>query len=146
MKFQSKYNNHGFLIRPTLREYHPGFGWEIKQGLSFKFDQRTRIFDSVAEAAKRGWTDEIRTEVENYLLSCKQFGVSVFLLPGQDIPEEQTALMRVKPKRLARPCLNVELIDGTVVQCANEASAGRDYCRDHDPEETHILRDSVEQK
>lgn len=147
MKFLSKYRNHGFVITPTTRAYDPVHGVpRINQGLSFRFDALNRTFDTEAEQRERGWSDETREQVEDYLLSARQFGVTVFLAPGQEVAEEKVAKMRVKPQRYARPCHKVEVVDGSVVQCGKEATPGRDYCKEHDPEEAQILRGTVEQK
>lgn len=146
MKFRSKFRRHGFIIRPTRRVFDPVHNLPtIVPGLNVKFSTE-RVFDSVEAQQQRGWTDEERNLVEDYLLKCKQYGVSIWVSPGQDIPEEKLAIMRVKPKNSRRPCVAVALVDGEVVQCANEATPGRDHCKDHDPEESRIVRAGVEQR
>jgi hypothetical protein len=146
MKFQSKFRRHGFILRPTRRAFDPIHGLPaIQPGLSVKFSVDRKL-DTDVVARERAWTEEEKKTVEDYLLSCKQFGITIWLSPGQDLTEEQRAKMRVKPAKSLRPCIKVEVVDGEVIQCGGEAEPGRSYCKDHDPEESHILRGAVEQK
>jgi len=144
MIFQSKYRNHKLLIKPTRRMYHPGMGIELIPGLRADFRGSQRIFDSEAAQRTNNWTDEQRNEVEDYVLSNREYGRSIFLGPGQTLPEDKEGIVRVKPKIAKRRCLSMAIVDGEVgpeiSQCPKEAAAGRDYCFEHDPDEAKAVR------
>ena len=148
MIFQSRFNNHSFVVQPTTKTYYPGQGWDINPGLAAEFDKRTRLFDSVAAQEKNQWTDEQRIRVEDWLLKCKAFGKDIFMAPGelQKLDESTIAKMRVKPKSKVRRCQDVRIVDGEVVQCEAEATVGREHCERHDPKAQRIVKGAVEQK
>lgn len=148
MIFQSRFENHTFQVRPTVRIYHPGFGFEIKPGLRASFKGRSRLFDSEEAQLENGWTDEERIQVEDKLLGCKSFGKEIFMAPGeiQKLDEATIAKMRVRPKTQVQRCTHVVILKGEVFQCSKEATAGREYCAEHDPKTQRIVRGAVEQK
>jgi hypothetical protein len=147
MIFQSKYRKYVFQVEPRIVKFVPGYGMQVEQaGLAAVFHPKHKTFDSLAAQKELGWTDEERIKVENKMLSAKSFGSKFFLLPGQKLTEEQMSVMRVKPAVVKRFCVAVGIQDGRVIQCQNEPEFGKDYCKDHDPDEAKIVRGSVKQR
>jgi len=147
--FQSRFNKHTFVVRPTRVAIDPVHGVRTPlPGLIAEFDRFTRLFDSEDAQQKHGWSDEERVAVEDWLLGNKAFGKDIFLAPGelQKLDEATVAKMRVKPAVKVRRCIDLRIVKGQVFQCDQEATAGRDYCKAHDPQEPRIVKGAVEQK
>lgn len=133
MIFQSKFRNHQIVIRPTTFEYFPGIGKKLVRGLSAKFAGPQRLFDPEFAAKENQWTDEEREHVENWLFEHPKFMVDFFPAPGQQIPEERQETTKRKPRAVSRRCTAIGYENGQLIQCDQEATAGRDFCHKHDP-------------
>jgi hypothetical protein len=145
MKFQSKWRNALYIVRPTTKTIIPGFGVQYQKGLFAKFKGEQRIFDSVAAQEEHGWTDEEREQVEKHLLSHKDFGHGLYLAPGEELTDEQRGWVRDqrvfdKPKTR---CMHVWVDGVEVKQCPNEASVGQEFCDLHLPTESKIVKGMV---
>lgn len=142
MRFQSKYRNHTLLIRPTRWEIVGGQGRQIIPGLRVQFTGPQRTFDSVLEQKRKGWSDETRNEVEDYILSHPKFGSGIYLAPGQQLPEDKVPVARVVSPSQKKFCREISIDEhtGEVVQCSNEPAVGRDFCKEHDPETVKISK------
>ena len=141
MLFQSKYRNAAYIVRPTLRIVHPGYGVEVKPGLRAEFTGEQRLFDSVKAQEKYEWTDEERERVEKHLLKHKDFGNGLYLAPGQDLPEEMANIPKKTTKR--GRCTHVEFKDGTITQCEEPSMVGEAHCATHNPNRVNITRGMV---
>lgn len=142
MIFQSRYRNHMIVIRPaTFDVLAPGRVRPVPQ-IAAKFRGPQRLFDLDKSAAEAGWDDETKNWVLEHLLSHPKFYIDFFPGPKQQIPEDKQHLVQRKPRAARRLCQNFEYgdVDGemTIIQCRNEAAAGRDYCAEHDPELNNI--------
>lgn len=143
MRFQSKYRNHKLIYKPTLRVMYPGQGSPtITPGVRVEFDAHSRVWDSEKAQRQYGWDDELRSELEDFVLKHEDYGNGIYLAPGQDLPEDKLAVARVKPKEHKRFCQKIEIDDltGDVIQCENEPTVGRKFCNEHDPDAPKIRR------
>jgi hypothetical protein len=144
MKFQSKYTNAVYIVRPTTRIFYPEMGYsQLKPGLAAKFQGPQRIFDSVKTQEMLGWSDEERNLIEDHLLKHRDWGVGLYLAPGEVLPEGKEAAVRVKTPVQVRRCSQLTVIDGDIRQCPEQASVGREFCKDHDPDAPKITQGTV---
>lgn len=144
MLFQSKWRNAAYIVKPTLREVHPGYGVQIIPGLRAVFAGEDRLFDSERAQRDHNWSDEERIRVEKHLLNHKDYGNGIYLAPGQELPEEYVGVARVKPedKSVAR-CTFVEFVDGSIKQCENESMVGENRCSTHREGQVRITKGMV---
>lgn len=141
MRFQSKFRNYKLMYRPARWDYTPDRQRVLVPGITIEFDGPQRIFDSERVARERGWDDETRDAVEDFILSNKKYGSAIYLGPGQDLPVAKQAKARVKPKEVKRFCKAIGFDEkGELEQCKDEPAVGRDYCRKHDPEEVKVVK------
>ena len=142
MRFQSKYRNHTLIVRPTRFEIFGGQGRQLVPGVRAEFTGAQRIFDSEKAQKQHAWTDEVRNEVEDYILTHPKFGAGIYLAPGQRMPEEKLGIAKVTNKNEKRFCREIAIDEATgqVIQCENEPAIGRDYCAEHDPETVKISK------
>lgn len=140
MKFQSKYRNHSIVVRSATFEHIPGAGRRPIPGLVAKFRGPQRIFDPDQAAREYAWKPGEKEIVEDWLLNHPKFMIDFFPAPGEQIPEEKEELVQRKPAAQLRRCQKVGVENGEVVQCPLEATAGRDFCHDHDPENAQIIK------
>jgi hypothetical protein len=144
MKFQSKYTNAAYIVRPTSRVYYPEMGIsQLKPGLAAKFQGPQRIFDSVKTQEMLGWSDAEREAVEDHLLQHRDWGLGLYLAPGEELPEGKQAIVRIKEPVQIRRCGQLEVLDGDIRQCAEMASVGREFCAKHDPDAPKITQSTV---
>lgn len=146
MKFMSKWRNTTYVIKPTLRRVDPTFGVTVTPGLRAKFKGFNGIFDSELAQQQFQWSDEDRIFVERKLLGHNDFGVGLFLAPGEKLTDEEWSYARRKPTVQKRRCLQIAVLRGEIVQCNDEALPGKDYCHDHDPDRSKIIKGGVTQK
>ena len=142
-KFQSKFRNHMIVARSATFNIVPGLPAIPVPGLYAKFVGPNRIFDPDKAAKEEGWSDEDRDLIETWLLGHDMFMVDFFLAPGQSIPEEKAHLVKRGKREDAakfKKCTALGIVDGDIVQCQNEATAGRDFCAEHDPETQKIVK------
>lgn len=142
MIFQSRYRNAAYIVRPTLKIVHPGYGVELKPGLRAEFTGEQRLFDSLKSQEKYGWTDEERERVEKHLLKHKDYGQGLYLAPGQELPKEMQEIARVPDAGRAR-CAHVEFKDGAIVQCPEVAMVGGTKCATHREDRIEITKGMV---
>jgi predicted glycoside hydrolase/deacetylase ChbG (UPF0249 family) len=142
MLFQAKWRNAVYIVRPTVRIIHPGYGVELKPGLRAEFTGPQRIFDSERSQEKYDWTDEERERVEKHLLKHKDYGNGLYLAPGQELPQEFEKVAR-KPDTARARCVHVEFVDGTIRQCDEIAMVGGNKCATHRDDRVAIGRGMV---
>jgi len=136
---QSKYHQHTVSIVPTRRVFHPITGMiEPIPGLFAQFTGPQRIFDSLAEQAKWGWTDDQLDAVEQKLVSLEAYMKDFYPAPLRPLPEHLKPYARVKEAVKVKNCMALNYRDGNYIQCPNQATAGRDWCYDHDPNTVKI--------
>lgn len=141
MRFQAKYRNYKLMYRPARWDYTPDRQRVLVPGITIEFDGPQRIFDSEKVANQKAWDDETRSAVEDFILRSSKYGSSIYLGPGQELPVEKQDVARVKPKEVKRFCKAIHFDDaGELVQCQNEPSVGRDYCRAHDADEPKVVK------
>jgi len=132
MIFQARWRNAAYIVRPTIRMVHPGYGVEIRPGLRAEFTGAQRLFDSVLAQEKYNWSDEERVQVEKHLLRHKDFGNGLYLAPGQELPEEMAAVPKPQTIKETRArCVHVEFKDGMIHQCDEVAMVGDTKCSTH---------------
>jgi len=137
---QSKFTNHTISLIPTRRVFHPEAGMiEPVPGLFAQFTGPQRIFDSLVEQAKWGWTDEQRELVEKKLVSNEGYMKDFFPAPLKQIPDRLKSDVRVKEAVKQKFCMAFGYQDGNLIQCHNPATAGRDFCVEHDPNVSKII-------
>lgn len=139
MKLQSKFRNHTIVIKSPTYSITP-YGRELIPGIFVKFEGPHRLFDSEHSQKTYGWTDEERERVESKLLELDGFMTEYFPAPGEKLPEAVQAKIPTakQPPAARRRCLSIGYVEGNIVQCDAEPTAGRDYCHEHDPETTKI--------
>lgn len=141
MRFQSKHRNYKLMYRAARWDYTPDRQRVFVPGIVIEFGGPQRIFDSEKVAREKGWDNETKDAVEDYILKSPKYGNGVYLGPGQELPVEKQDKARVKPAEVKRVCKAIGFNDdGDVEQCKNEPGVGRDYCAEHDPEEAKITR------
>lgn len=140
MRFQSAIRNHAFIVKPTVWVRTPGQSPYLDRGASVKFTGPQRIFDSQDAKRRFNWSEETLEQVERFILADDDYGVKIFLAPGETLPEKYQDSVRVKSELLERTCSEIWLQDGDVVRCPNEPSAGREKCPTHDPDEPKISK------
>ena len=146
MRFQSKYTNAVYIVRPTTRIFYPEMGTsQLKPGLAAKFEGRQRIFDSEKAAAYAGWSDDEREAVENHLLKHRDWGLGLYLAPGQTMPEGKVTSGLAKPEPISvRRCGQLEVtLDGDIAQCKEQAMLGSEFCSAHDPAAAQVSQSTV---
>ncbi len=146
LRLQSKYREHRIMIRPTRRVFHEGFGYEPIPGLAVRFEGPQRIFDSAASQEKYGWSDEERDQVERKLVQATEFMNDYYPAPFSTIPEHLQAIARTKVPTAIRKCQAFGFNDGNLAQCDQPATAGRQWCAEHDPDVTRIVQGNVAHK
>jgi len=141
LRLQSKYREHTVSIIPTRRVFHPISGLiEPVPGLFAKFTGPQRIFDSLEEQKRWGWTNEQLDTVERKLVGMNEFMKDFYPAPLAPLPEHLKEFARVKEAPKQRYCAAFAYNDGTLVQCGELATAGRDWCYDHDPSTVKITK------
>lgn len=126
MRFQSRWDNAVYVVRPTyVLNIAPGQA-EIKRGMKAVFSGRDRIFDSESSQVLNGWTDEERKQVEDYLLKHRDFGAGLYLAPGEIPPVG----VEVAAPELTR-CSHIATVNGKITQCKDDARLGEDFCAKH---------------
>jgi hypothetical protein len=136
---QSKYNEHTVSIVPTRRVFHPITGMiEPVPGLFAQFKGPQRIFDSLVEQEKWGWTDEQLDAIEQKLVGRSEFMKDYYPAPLRPLPEHLKQYARVKEEPKVRYCMAFGYVEGRLTQCDQLATAGRDWCHDHDPSTVKI--------
>lgn len=140
MIFQSKFKNHKIVIRSATFEFFPGLGKKLVPGLVADFGNKTRTFDTAHAAKANRWKEGEEEFVTDWLLEHPKFMVDFFPAPGQTIPEGKEDLVRRKEKAVLRRCTKIGFVDGELVQCELEATAGRDFCQEHDPDTQRIRK------
>ncbi len=141
LRLQSKYTTHTVSIIPTTRRVHATLGIvEPVPGLFAQFTGPQRIFDSVAEQKKWGWTDEQREVIEKRLVERDEYMVDYFPAPLSPVPDRLKPFTRVKEAPKTKICMAFGYVEGSLVQCGKPATAGRDFCQEHDPDVTRISK------
>ena len=136
---QSKYNEHTVSIVPTRRVFHPVTGMiEPVPGLFAQFKGPQRIFDSLIEQEKWGWTDEQLDAIEQKLVGRSEFMKDYYPAPLRPLPEHLKQYARVKEEPKVRYCMAFGYVEGRLTQCDQLATAGRDWCHEHDPSTVKI--------
>jgi len=145
MRFQSKYTNAVYIVRPTTRQYYPDIGLsQLKPGLAAKFEGRQRIFDSEKAAEWAGWSPEEREAVENHLLGHRDWGNGLYLAPGEQLPEGKGEYLRNKQPMEIRGCDQLLVNDdGSIRQCGEQVMVGSTFCADHDPNQVRVSQGTV---
>jgi hypothetical protein len=142
MRFQSKFRNHKLLMKPTTWTLLPDHSRHLNPGITIEFTGAQRTFDSEKAALQFGWDDETRNKVEDYVLGHPKFGAGIYLAPGQTLPDDKVSKARVIPPQAKRFCREISINENTgeVEQCSNQPQVGKDYCADHDPEITRVVK------
>lgn len=145
MRFQSKYTNAVYIVRPTLRQYIPEIGIaQLKPGLAAKFEGRQRIFDSEKAQQFAGWSDAEREAVENHLLGHRDWGLGLYLAPGEQLPEGKGEYLRNPEPVTVRTCEQLLVNeDGSIRQCGEQVMLGSQYCDEHDPNQAKVRQGTV---
>ena len=143
MIFQSKWRNAAYIVRPTVRVPIPGYGIDLKPGLRAEFTGDQRLFDSEKAQAKYDWTDEERERVEKHLLKHKDFGIGLYLAPGQELPEEFANIPKPRKGNAQSRCTYVEFRDGKIEQCEEVAMVGENKCATHRTDRVSITKGMV---
>lgn len=126
MRFQSRWDNAVYVVKPTyVVNIAPGQS-EIKRGIKAIFAGRDRIFDSEQSQAANAWTDEERKQVEEYLLKHRDFGNGLYLAPGE-IPPAGVEVSQPETRR----CSHIATVNGKISQCKEDALMGEDFCSKH---------------
>jgi hypothetical protein len=126
MRFQSRWDNAVYTVRPTyVVNIAPG-QQEIKYGLKAVFGGRDRIFDSNQAQVANSWTDADREQVEQYLLKHRDFGAGLYLAPGESAP---VGVEVVAPEVMR--CSHIATVNGKIAQCKSDAVLGTDLCAKH---------------
>jgi hypothetical protein len=141
LRLQSKYRNHVFQIRNTRRIFHPTLSMvEPVPGLFARFVGPQRIFDSELAQEAQGWTDAERDQVERKLVTDDAFMTDYYPAPMSTIPEHLLEIAKRKPPTKVKKCFGFGFVEGQLTQCTKQASAGSDYCPEHDPDVTRIMQ------
>lgn len=140
MKFRTKWSKAIYIVRPTQRQITALGTVDLRPGLRAIFDRDTHEFDSVKAQEAAGWTDDEREAVEAHLLKSKDYGNGLILMPGQNIPEHLRAVARVDRDEVTSLCTFVEIADGNVIQCQEEALPGKDKCKAHAEKKSQIVK------
>ena len=142
LRLQSRYSlRHTVWVVPPRRVYHPIAGTiEPIPGLAAQFKGAQRLFDSVAEQKEWGWTDEQRELVERKLLQGPGYRSDYYPAPLSPVPARLKEFDPMKEKVRDKLCTAFGYHDGKLVQCQMPATAGRDWCAEHDPDTTRIIR------
>ncbi len=141
LRLQSKYRNHTVQIKPTRRVFHAELGMvEAIPGVFAKFEGPQRIFDSARSAEVYEWDDITRDLVERKLVTADGFMSDYYPAPLSQLPEHLMDIARVKPKAKRLTCQAFGFVDGDLKQCPKDATAGRQFCDEHDPDVTRISR------
>lgn len=139
MKFQSRWRNYALRARKSQRIVHKDLGGfvEVIPPLIAKFKGSGRIFDSELAQRNFDWTDDERKFVEAKILNHKDFGGGIYLAPGEELTEEQKALVRNQSvfEEPRKRCVSLSTEGFDVVQCPNEAEVGQDFCEEHRQEQ-----------
>lgn len=141
MIFQSKWRNAAYIVRPTVRIIHPGYGVDLKPGLRAVFKGPNRLFDTEQAQREHRWSDEEREQVEKHLLKHPDYGNGLYLAPGQDLPTEYATVARVDKTRTR--CSHVELSGGDIVQCEEVSMVGSNKCATHREDAIRISKGMV---
>jgi hypothetical protein len=140
LRLQSKYRNHVFQIRNTRRIFHPTLSMvEPVPGLFARFTGPQRIFDSERAQEEFGWTDAERDQVERKLVTNDAFMTDYYPAPMSTIPEHLLEIAKRKPPKSVKKCFGFGFVEGQLTQCSKQATAGSDYCPEHDPDVTRIM-------
>ncbi len=140
MRFQSKKREYSIIVKKSFyRRFEEG-GRELVPGLKARFVGPQRIFDSEQAQKLHGWSDEDRVYVENWLLKRPEFNNGIYLAPGETLTEDQINIASSLPSAFKAKCTFIELVEGGFEQCLNQATAGREFCADHDPKQPKISR------
>lgn len=140
MKFRTKWGGAIYIVRPTTRGVNHLGVVTIAPGLRAVFDRDTHEFDSDLAQEKNNWSTEERQAVEKHLLTCKDYGNGLILMPGQEIPPELEVTPRVDRDAVATNCAFVNFVDGKVEQCTDEALPGSDKCELHSDRKGKVVR------
>lgn len=141
MRFQSKYRSHKLMFRPSRWGYNPDQTRQLVPGIVIVFKGPQRIYDTEEAERLGNWEPGTREQVEEYILRNKNYGQSIYLAAGQELTQEQQDVARVKPKEVRRFCKEIGFTaDGEIAQCSNQPAVGKDYCDEHDPDQTRIKR------
>lgn len=121
MQFWSKYDRALYTISPTYPKLN-GPHRELIQGIHAQF--LDHLFDSELAQLENRWSDEVRSEVEEYLQAHYDFGKTMRL-----VTEEDTALAGMAAT--IPTCLFRVTIDGEVDACGRPAVSEDGYCQKH---------------
>lgn len=140
MKFRTKWSKAIYIVRPTQRSITPLGTVDLRPGLRAIFDRETHEFDSRKAQEAAGWTDEEREAVEAHLLKSKDYGNGLILMPGQNVPEHLAKIARRDVTEPNPLCNFVEIRDGDVFQCPEDALPGGEKCKLHTGKKSEIIK------
>lgn len=138
MRFMSKYDNAVYIIDGKSKDtvFMPGGRVQRIPGVRATFTGKSHIFDSETAQQKFRWSDELREQVEEYLINHSDFGRDFYLAPD----EPMTDRIREKMDK-ARPVSDTPFFRCSKIipkgdgfdQCESMAVLGGDFCEAHLP-------------
>jgi hypothetical protein len=140
MKFQANKKNYSVIVRKSYYKRYPDGERELVPGLKVRFVGPQRIFDSELAQAQHEWDDKDRKHVENWLLRNKRFNHGIYLAPGETLTPAQMKVASSLPAAFRPRCQQIWTEGTEIHQCPNDATAGREFCADHDPKQPTITR------
>lgn len=143
MIFQSKYVNYAMMVRKSYWKISPDGEKELVPGLIATFSGPQRLFDSEKAQEQFDWSDADRKRVETKIVKSKRYGTTIFPAFGQELPAYLAKVARWKQPEKKLRCQYIWTEDGQMNQCSEEPTAGREFCVDHDPQQTQIIRGAL---
>lgn len=139
MIFQSKYKgNHTIVMRSTGYEIIPGLQRpKLVPQIVATFGGPDRLFDSERAKQELGWSQEDHDALVEWLFNHPRYMLDFFPAPRQEVPEQYANIR--KPAQGPMICEQFEIIDNEFVRCPELATAGRHYCKTHDPDRQVII-------
>lgn len=140
MIFQSKYKgDHTIVMRSTTWESIPGLQRpKLVPQIVAKFSGPQRLFDSERAMKENNWSQEDHDALVRWLFEHPRYMLDFFPAPNQEVPEEFAGIRKAQSG--PRFCQQIEFVDNDIVRCSELATAGRDYCAEHDPETPRIRK------
>ena len=138
MKFMSKFDNAVYIIDGKSKDtvFMPGGRVQRIPGVRATFTGRSHIFDSETAQQKFRWSDDLREQVEEYLLNHEDFGRDFYLAPDEPMTDRVRELLSKVTPNSETPffkCSKIITKDDGFDQCPNMAVLGKDFCETHLP-------------
>ena len=140
MIFQSKFKgNHTIVMRSTTYEQIPGLQRSrVVPQLVATFSGPQRLFNSEQAKRENAWSDEDHDAIVEWLFNHPKYMLDFFPAPKQEVPEQYQNIR--KPTQGPRTCTFIEIEGDDIIRCPEPVTAGRVFCKDHDPDRQVISK------